>query len=112
MTIIATQRTDAELAARLVTISEQIDRLTQEKQQIQDEIRERHPYGSTPAGDWEIQVQRNRRLDTARIEQRYPVAQYPHLYRPAVNTAALKENLAPVELEQFYSEGTPKVLVR
>ena len=104
-------RTTEELVARRVQLDEQITRLQGEKDQINIELA-KLAYGNHSAGDWTVNIQHNRRLDTARIEQRFPVAQYPHLYEPKVSTAAVQESYAPVELEQFYIEGRPKVLVK
>ncbi|MFT4258021.1 hypothetical protein [Microbacterium sp.] len=103
--------TIADLTARKVALAEQIDRLTQEKKQIDEKLAELGP-GKHDAGEWTVTVSPNRRIDTARIEQRFPVAQYPHLYRPAVDTAALKEYMAPIELNAFYIEGQPRILVK
>lgn len=104
--------TTEELVARRVHINEQIDRLTQEKQQIDEKLREEHDLGKHEVGDWTLTVRANRRLNAQRFEQRFPVAQYPHLYRAAVDSAALKDNFAPVDLEQFYDVGAPVLVVK
>lgn len=100
-----------EDVARRVEIEEQIARLKGEMDMINDRLRVQ-PYGNHDAGDWQLQIQHNRRLDAERISQRFPVAQYPHLYKPTIDTAAVKENFAPIELEKFYIEGAAKVVVR
>jgi hypothetical protein len=107
----ATLPTLAEDVARRVALKERADHIAQEIALIDDRLRT-HDFGNHDAGEYQLQVQHNRRLDAAAIEARFPVAQYPHLYKPAVNTAALKENFAPVELEKFYVEGAPKIMVR
>jgi hypothetical protein len=111
MSTTATLPSLREDTARLVTIDEQIARLNDEKSLIQDRLRTLE-YGNHDAGDWTVQVQHNRRLDAARIAERYPVAQYPHLYEPKISTAAVKEYFAPVELEQYQIEGAPKLVVK
>ena len=57
-------------------------------------------------------MQHNRRLNPGRFQQAFPVAQYPYLYKPAVDTTAIKEHLAPKALDAFYDEGRPVVRVR
>ena len=104
--------TREELVSRRVTIDEQIDRLTQEKEQINATLRATCQMGNNDAGDWTVQLRRNARLDTARLEQRFPVAQYPHLYVPKISTPAVRENFSPVELKQFEVEGEPIVVIR
>ncbi len=101
-----------DYVARRVELKEQIERYEQEVQLIDERLREAFDFGNNDAGEWTVQVQHNRRLNTAAIEAAFPVAQFPHLYRPAVDTAAVKENLAPVVLDQYYSEGTAKILVK
>ena len=104
--------TNSELAARRDHLDEQIKRLTDERDQINDLIRENNGMGNNEAGDWTIQLQVNRQLDKARFMQRFPVAQYPHFYQPTVDSAAIKQFIAPAELGAFYNEGTPKIAVK
>lgn len=104
--------TNEELVNRRVSIDEQIDRLTGEKNDINEQLREKFTYGNTAVGDYAVNIQHNRRLDTAAIEARFPVAVYPHLYEAKLKTAALKDNFAPVELEKFQIEGAAKVLIK
>lgn len=101
-----------ELAARRVYLDEQISRLTDEKKQIDERLREENDYGTIPAGDWRITVGRNPQFLKDDFERRFPVAQYPHLYKAAPDTAAIKENFSPVELKKFYSEGAKKITVK
>lgn len=101
----------ADLAARKVELKEQQERIVQELALIDDKFRELG-LGNHDAGDWTVQVRTNRRINNAAVEQAFPVVQFPHFYKPAVNLDALKANLAPVELDKFYSDGTPIVVVR
>lgn len=100
-----------ELVARRVHIVEQIARLTDEKSQIDDQLREQFDYGTVPAGDWRVSIGHNPQFQKADFMRRFPVAQYPHLYVAAPDTAAIKKNFSPIELERFYREGTKKVTV-
>lgn len=97
--------------ARKIEIKDQMERLQQELDAIDDRLREQG-YGEHEAGAWNVLVQHNRRLNAGRFKDAFPVARYPHLYSPSVNTAAIKEHLAPKDLEQYYDEGRPVVRVR
>lgn len=100
-----------EDVARRVSVVAQIERLTEEKAAIDERLRQ-EGLGVHDAGDWSVSISPNRRLDAERFTQRFPVAQYPHLYAPSINIKAVKEYMAPVELDQFYVEGAPRVLVK
>lgn len=104
--------TTEELVARRVHIMEQIDRLTQEKDLLSEQLREQFEFGKHEVGDWTLTVRPNRRLDTKAIEQRFSVAQYPQYFKPVVDLDALKANMAPVELEKYYTEGSSVIVVR
>lgn len=104
--------TTEELVARRVHLDEHIARLTAERDQINDRLREEHDYGTIPAGDWRLSIGRNPQFQAADFTQRFPVAQYPHLYKAVPDTAALKRNFSPIELEKFYAEGQKKVSVK
>lgn len=103
--------TTEELVARRVHINEQMDRLKQELDQINDKLRETFDYGKQEVGDWTVSIGHNPQFQKADFMQRFPVAQYPHLYQATPDTAALKKNFAPVELEKFYREGVKKISV-
>ena len=100
-----------EMVARRVEISEQLEQLEQEKQLIDDRLRELGQ-GTHDAGDWSVSVRVNRRLDPKAFEEAYPVVSFPQLYRPAPNLDAIKENVAPAQLDKFYRDGKPSVVVR
>lgn len=99
------------LAARYTEINEQLERLEEEKSMIAEEFRSLGQ-GNHDAGDWTVVVQTNRRLSAERFERDFPVAAYPHLWRPAIDLAAVKENVAAVQLDAYYDEGKPRVIVR
>jgi predicted nuclease with TOPRIM domain len=99
------------LAARYTEINEQLERLEEEKSMIAEEFRSLGQ-GNHDAGDWTVQVTKNRRLDNAAFEAAFPVAQYPQFYKPTVDISAAKEEIAPVLLDKYYSEGNPRVVVK
>lgn len=97
--------------ARLVTLKAQAERIDEEISLINERLRALD-YGTHDAGDWSVQVSVNRRLDADRFTQRFPVAQYPTYYRAVPDTKAIQDNFAPVELDQWYVSGAPRVSVK
>lgn len=94
--------------AQLVAL---IDELTQRKNAIDDVYREHLVFGTHTLAGLRVSVQHNRRLDNAAIMQAYPVTACPELYKPTIDTTAVKKYIAPVDLDAFYLDGTPKVVV-
>src|SRR5690606_14334322 len=91
------------LAAEYVSINEQIEQLNERKALIVAEFRSLGK-GNHNAVDWTVQVQPNRRLNAEAFEAAFPVAQHPEFYKPTINLAAVKERIAPAELDNWYSE--------
>lgn len=52
------------------------------------------------------------RIDNAKLANAYPVGQFPHLYKPAIDNAAIKEHIAPAELEQYKKYGEATVVIK
>jgi hypothetical protein len=96
-----------ERAALAATVAQLQERITQ----IDDLYREHLEFGVHEFGGLKVSVQHNRRLDTKKVTAAYPVAQRPELYRPAIDTTELKRHIAAIELEAFYNESTPRVVV-
>ena len=69
-------------------------------------------YGSHDIAGLKITVARNARLDAGAFAEKYPVLQYPHLYKSAPDSAAIKKHLAPVEVENLSNEGDPRVTIK
>lgn len=102
-----------EMVARRVYLAEQIDRLTDEKKQIDEKLLEGREPGTYDAGDWALQVKAGaRRLNEALFTERFPVTAYPHLYAPKPDTAAIKDFFAPMDLEKFQVQNKPSVGVK
>lgn len=69
------------------------------------------PFGAHMAGDHlKVSIQHNVTRDDARFREAFPFESFPHYYKPAVDTATVKRELAPAVLEQFQVEGAPKVV--
>ncbi|WAC65158.1 hypothetical protein OVA14_07090 [Agrococcus sp. SL85] len=81
--------------------------------QIDDQLRDLG-YGSHPYAGVRVSIEHNRRLDADRFQRAYPPATHAALYKVTVapDLTAIKEQIAPADLDAFYNEGTPKVVVR
>jgi len=69
-------------------------------------------YGSHDIAGLKISVSRNTRLDAKAFSEKYPVLQFPHFYKSAPDSAAIKKHLAPVEIEDLSTEGDPRVTIK
>lgn len=103
--------TTEELVARRVHITEQIARLTDEKQQIDDRLRGQLKFGKNPTGEWTTTLSHNRTFDAKRFAERHPVALYPQYYTAKPDITEIKQFIPPAELDQYYAEGAPIVKV-
>lgn len=100
-----------QLVLEHTKLTDDIAALTERRDTIKHLLAKHLPDGGNIAGHV-VQVTRPRRLDPKALEQAYPVAQHPELYRPALDTAAVKKHIAEVELDAFKIEGRPSVTVK
>lgn len=100
-----------ELVERRVTLKADLEFIQAQLEQVDDEIRARG-IGNHQAGEWSVQVRPSRRLDAKKIEEAYPVAKHPELYKPAIDTAEVKRHIAAIDLENFYVESRPSVVIK
>lgn len=70
------------------------------------------PIGTHTVVDHKVVITTPSRLDPKKLEQAYPVAQHPELYKPAIDTAAVKARIAPLELERYKTASRPQVRVQ
>jgi hypothetical protein len=106
-------RTDLDLVAELVALEEQAEPILARIAGIKAELAERHPAkGDYPAGDYRIRITVSQRLDAAKIEEDFPVAQHPDFYKRAVDTTYAKAVLQKQGvLEQYQTASAPSVKV-
>lgn len=100
-----------DLVREYAALRDDLERITARKKEIEKALRDLD-YGSHDIAGVTIQIQHNRRLDPALLEDRYPVAKFPHFYRPSVNTAQVRKQLAPAEIDELSKEGDKKVLLK
>lgn len=105
--------TDLDLVDELVALEEQLEPIKARIEGIKAELAERHPdKGDYPAGDYKIKVTISQRLDAKKIEDDYPVTQYPEFYKRAVDTTYAKAVLQKQGvLEQYQVASAPSVKV-
>lgn len=110
-----TTMTLADLANRRVELDEEIDRLSQEKALVNAklfEITQETP-GNYAAGEFTVQVKAGaKRLNEKVFTERFSVARYPQFYAPKVDINAIREYMAPIELERFMTQNKPSVGVK
>lgn len=99
------------LADEYTQLADQATRIKDRQDQIKTILADLLPTGGD-VGDYRVTVTRPRRLDPKAIEAAFPVTQRPELYRPAINTTAVRKHIAEVDLERFMVEGAPVVKVQ
>lgn len=101
------------LALEAVKLADEQGAITERIDTIKARLLVLLPHGSHPAGPYRVQVKAGpRRLDTAALEQAFPVVQHPELYSPKPDTAKVKHHLAPAVLDGFYVEGRQQVVIQ
>jgi hypothetical protein len=102
-----------QLAAELVKRQAAIEADKERIETIKATLRRRLPRGTHHVGAHDVLVKAPaRRLNAARLAAAFPVTEHPELYKPAIDTTAVKHHLAPAALEQFQDAGTPTVEVK
>lgn len=110
-----TTTTLADLADRRAVLADEIERLSQEKAMVNAEIFRltQETPGNYAAGEYTVQIKAGaKRLDEKKFTERFSVAQYPQFYSPKPDINAIREYMAPIELEKFQVQNKPSINVR
>jgi hypothetical protein len=99
------------LASEYLRLGAQLERLRDRQQAIADRLRS-FSFGTHKAGSASVCVQRNSRLSAENVQAAYPVARFPHLYKATLDLAALRTHVTANDLDAFYVDGAPRVVVR
>jgi hypothetical protein len=99
------------LASEYLRLGAQLEQLRDRQQAITDRLRALS-FGTHKAGSASVCVQRNRRLSAENVQVAYPVARFPHLYKATLDLTALRKHVAANDLDAFYIDGAPRVVVR
>ena len=67
--------------------------------------------GTHQVGDYKVAITNPQRINNAKVAAAFPVATHPHLYKPAIDTAAVKHHLAPAELAKYQTAGGKQVRI-
>lgn len=59
-----------------------------------------------------VQVQAARRRDDEAFQDAFPFEAFPHLYKFVPDTTAIKNEIAPVDLEPFMRQQAPRIVVK
>ena len=95
----------AELEAR---IGPDLARMDEIKKYLRGDL----DYGSHEISGCKVSIGRNARFNAKRFEAAYPPVEYPQYYKPAPNTAAIKDDLSANQLREFQDEGDPRVTIK
>lgn len=79
-------------------------------ERIKDNLRRLYGdhYGAHPAGNLMVKIGRNSQLDATKFQRTYPVEQFPHYYKPAIDRDAIPKNV----IAGFMKPGKPKVEIK
>lgn len=100
----------ASLAARLASLQDAASRIADQITVVKaDLLATTDGPDSYSAGQLTVVVTVAHRLDTKAIESKYPADTHPELYRPALDTAAVRKHIAPVDLEVLTIASAPSV---
>lgn len=91
-----------KLADELDRVKENIKQATARKVEIEDILKSALPAGeATNLGTMTVTVVETRTLDNAKIEKTFPVEKFPDYYKVAVDTQAVKADIAANKLAAF-----------
>jgi hypothetical protein len=101
-----------QLLAEDAKLAETIDHAENRRKTIRAILAKKLPDGTTPLGDRKVIITAPSRLDSAALGRAYPVTMYPHLYEPKLSTSAVRDNIAPVELDKYTKTGSRQITVK
>lgn len=100
-----------QLAMHRAKIAEEVKNLEDLRKEYDEKIADLAGEGTTKAGNYKVTVTVPRRLDPKKIEEAFPVAAHPEFYKRAVDTTAVKDHVAKVDLAQYQTAGSPSVRI-
>ena len=109
MTTISTvelEQLAAEYTKRAEAVAADVERMDEIKQILRDHLTP----GTHDLAGVKVQVRAGaRRLNTAALAEAYPVSDHVELYSLALDTAKVKDHLAPAVLRNFQTQGANTV---
>lgn len=101
-----------DLVREYANLQADADPILARMEEIKKTLRFDLTYGTHKIAGLSVSVARNSRLSASAFADAYPVMKYPNLYKPAPDSAAIKENLAPTEIKKYTTEGDPRVSIK
>ena len=100
------------LVAERTRLKAAADDAMQRVKQIDDQLRDLG-YGTHQYAGVKVTISPHRRLNAGRFRDAFPVDKHPELWKVSVDpdTTAIRNAIAPDELDAYYDEGTPVVRV-
>ena len=91
-----------EAALELAQIKVNIKQAETRKAELDELLKSALPPGEPiDLGDVTVNIRETRTLDPAKFEKAFPVAEHSVLYKLAIDTAAVKEHIAPKDLDRY-----------
>ena len=102
------------LVAERARLKADADDATTRIKEIDNVLREQLTYGKHPHAGVTVSIEHNRRINEGRFRDAYPVDRHPDLWKVTVapDLTKIRDVIAPADLDSFYDEGQPKVVVR
>jgi hypothetical protein len=101
-----------QLLAEDAKLAETITAASERRETIRAILGKRLPDGTTDLAGTKVIISTPHRLDSAALARAYPVTAYPHLYEPKISTKAVRDNVAPIELDKYTKAGQRQVTVK
>jgi hypothetical protein len=102
-----------QLALEATKLAAEAEAIAERVATIKAIMRGRLPRGTHQLGAHVVLVKAGaRRLNATRLTTAFPFTDRPDLYKAALDTAAVKDRIAPADLAAYYDEGTPTVEIR
>ena len=100
-----------QLVMHRAKVAEEAKNLEDLRREYDEKIAALAGEGTTHAGAYKVTVTVPRRLDAKKVEAMFPIAQNPELYAAKLDTAAVKDHIAKVDLAAYQTEGSPTVRI-
>jgi hypothetical protein len=100
------------LAREYATLQAEGARITARMDEIKKTFKFDLPFGTHPIAGLSVGIAHNTQFDGKAFAEDFPVLKYPQLYKPALDSSAIKENFAPAQLKKYVGEGDPRVTVK
>lgn len=94
-----------------LALKTEIDTRNSRLKELRDQILTTLPDGGT-VGDHKVTVSRPKSVDWAKVEASFPADVYPQIYGQALDRDAVKNFVAPAVLNDYTTEGSPRVTVK